>query len=75
MPMIACGTLAVAIELSSRETRLTLEEQVANDIADHPGRADFGGVTDVAVLRWLGILSQRRFGTALTNSVDFGRAR
>jgi hypothetical protein len=75
MPLIARGTLAVAIEFNSRETQLTLEELDANDIADHPGRADFGGVADLAVLRWLGVLSERRFGTALTSSIDFGRPR
>ena len=75
MPMVACGTRDVTVEISSRDTRLTLEEQDANDIADHPSRADFGCVTDVAVFRWMGILSERGPGTASTDRTDFGRAR
>ena len=34
-----------------------------------------GGVTDVAIFRWLGVLSERGLGTASTDRIDFGRAR
>jgi hypothetical protein len=72
---IACGTLDAAAKFSSRDTRLSLEERDANDTADNPGRTDSGSVADVAVFRWMGVLSERGIGTSPTNRIDIGRAR